>query len=79
MTFILSLGDPRSRRALALLATAGQWGKFRGHDGSKCFAIPSQTVPGLYHLANCRSCTCADATRSGLLCKHSLAVRLYCA
>ena len=34
---------------------------------------------GLYYLTTQTTCTCPDAARSGLACKHQLAVRLHVA
>jgi hypothetical protein len=79
MTITIDTNDARSRRALRIAAEAGQWAKCRRRDGSKVYAVPSQSVPGVYHLADLRSCTCQDFERHGGPCKHVLAIRLYCA
>jgi hypothetical protein len=48
VTITISTTDPRSLRALALAASAGQWLKWRGYDGNKRYGVPSQSTPGLY-------------------------------
>jgi predicted nucleic acid-binding Zn finger protein len=74
-----STTDPRSRKAVALAETAGQWLKCRTRDGRKAFGVTSQSVPGHYYLVDLRTCTCPDARLRGTPCKHVAAVRLYCA
>ncbi len=78
MTITISSQDLRSIKALEIAAGAGQWLKFRGHDGRKAFGVPS-SQGDRYYLVTCRSCTCPDAARHpDLMCKHVLAVRLHC-
>ena len=79
MTITISSNDPRSIKALQIAAEVGQWLKCRGADGSKRYGIPSQSVAGLYYLADTRSCTCPDFVRRGGPCKHVLAVRIHVA
>ena len=79
MTVAISFEDPRSIKAISIAAEAGQWAKCRTRDGSKRYGIPSQSVDGLYYLTDTRACTCPDAQRRGLPCKHVLAVRLHVA
>jgi hypothetical protein len=57
---------------------AGQWLKCRTPDGRKAYGVPSCSTPGLYYLTTQTSCTCPDALRAALGCKHQLAVRLHC-
>jgi hypothetical protein len=84
----ISAEDPRSLRALQLAADMPQWLRCRTSEGELLYGIPSQRVPGLFHLASTNECTCADYRRNGLRsgrvgqygnhfeCKHVLAVRL---
>jgi SWIM zinc finger len=71
--------DPRSTKAVALAAGAGQWLKCHTRDGRKRYGVPSQSAAGLYYLADCRTCTCPDFQRRQQACKHVLAVRLHVA
>jgi len=76
MTVTVSPADPRSVRALAVLATADRWVKgHRKADGRAFFTIPGSNGR-LYH-ADTRDCTCPDARERGVTCKHQLAVRLW--
>ena len=77
MPIIISRNDPRSLKAIQIAAGAGQWLKCHTADGSKRYGIPSQSVAGLYDLADCRSCTCPDFQRRHQACKHALAVRIH--
>ena len=70
--------NPRSVAALGLMLKADKWQ--RGHrkaDGRKFYAIPSRSRPDLYHMTDCRECTCEDFTKRGVECAHILAVRLH--
>ncbi len=78
MTITISSQDPRSMKALAIAAEAGQWARCRRRDGSKAYAVPSQSAPGLYHVADINTCTCPDFERRRQPCKHVLAIRIYC-
>lgn len=78
-TFLLDLADARAVRALDVLATADRW--IRAHrtsDGHPFFVIPSATSSAVYW-ADQTACTCPDATRRDVTCKHTLAVRLWAA
>ena len=76
MTVTVSPTDPRSVRALAVLATADRWVKgHRKADGRAFFTIPGSNGR-LYH-ADCRDCTCPDARERGVTCKHQIAIRLW--
>lgn len=78
MTIEVSTSDPRSLKALVLLETADRWTKgHRKDDGRPFFAIPGSA--GRVYWTDARACTCPDATRRGLACKHQLAVRLWIA
>ncbi len=76
MVVTVSPADPRSVRALAVLATADRWVKgHRKADGRAFFTIPGSNGR-LYH-ADCRDCTCPDRQQRRLDCKHMLAIRLW--
>ena len=79
MTIASDPQEQRSIRAVEIASGAGQWLKCRTADGPKRYGIPSQSVAGLYYLADTRSCTCPDFQRRGGPCKHSVAVRLHVA
>ena len=79
MTSTISSNDPRSVKAIEIAAISGQWLKCRTADGSKRYGFPSQSVAGLYYLADTQSCTCLDFQRRGGPCKHVVAVRLHVA
>jgi hypothetical protein len=40
MTITISSEDPRSLKAVAIAAEAGQWAKCRTRDGQKLYAVP---------------------------------------
>ena len=62
MTVAVLPADPRSVRALAVLATADRWVKgHRKADGRPFFTIPGSNGR-LYH-ADCRDCTCPASRR----------------
>jgi predicted nucleic acid-binding Zn finger protein len=79
MTIIIDTNDSRSRKALEIAAEAGQWLKCRRRDGSKVYAVLSQSASNVYHLADLHTCTCPDFTRRQKPCKHILAIRIHCA
>ena len=85
MTITVSTSDPRSVKALAILADAGQWLKLRTRDGRKYYGVPSQSEPGRFYAADCYGCDCPDflkrleSGRASFPCKHMLAVQLHCA
>ena len=76
MTVTVSPDNPRSVRALAVLATADRWTKgHRKADGRPFFSIPGSN--GRVYMTDTRACTCPDARERGVDCKHILAVRLW--
>ncbi len=75
MTVTISPDDPRSVRALAVLATAPQWTKGHTKDGRAFFVIPGSK--GRIYWTDTRACTCPDARERGATCKHQLAVRMW--
>ena len=79
MTITVSTADPRSLKALELLAGAERW--VRGHrkaDGRSFYAVPSQTTDAVY-MVDTRECTCPDFQRRQQPCKHVIACRLHVA
>lgn len=80
MTVVIDPADPRTVRALDVLATSDRWVKgHRKSDGRPFFVIPSSSGAGVYW-TDCRQCTCPDAQRHpDVLCKHSVATRLWLA
>jgi len=76
MTVEVSTTDPRSLKALAVLASADRWTKgHRKDDGRSFFVIPGSN--GHTYYTDPRDCTCPDARERGVACKHQLAVRLW--
>jgi len=69
--------DPRSARAVAIAADAGQWLKCRDRSGRKAYGIRSSRDTDEIYFVTRTSCTCFDARRHD--CKHMLAVQLHCA
>ena len=68
--------DPRTTRALDLLAQSGQWARCTSlADGAELVAIPSQRVAGRFYLVDGTRCSCPDHTRRGVVCKHLRAYR----
>ena len=78
MVVQVSSTDPRSLKALAILATADRWQRGHTKDGRSFYAVPSQSVPNAYHMADCHACTCKDFERRQTECKHRIAARLLC-
>ena len=77
MTVTVSATDPRSLKALDVLASFDRWQ--RGHlkaDGRSFYAVPSSTDPHRFYLVDCRECDCSDFQRRQQCCKHILAVRM---
>jgi hypothetical protein len=79
----ISADDPRSIRAIEIAAEAGRWRRWHTPEGEEAFGVPSQSQPGRRYMVTLRSCECPDflrATDNGQerVCKHILAVRLYC-
>jgi hypothetical protein len=79
MTITVSTDDRRSLKALALLQAAGAWQKGRTRAGRSFYAVPSQSAPGLLHMADTCECSCTDYRGRRQPCKHVLAVRLHIA
>jgi hypothetical protein len=51
--------DRHAARVNLLCAAAPAWGKVRSLEtGEVAFAVPSQTVPGKYHLTDGITCDC---------------------
>ncbi len=76
MTVTVSPTDPRSVRALAVLATADRWVKgHRKADGRAFFAIPGSN--GRIYFTDTRDCSCPDQRQRDETCKHILGVRLW--
>ena len=75
MTVTISPDDPRSVRALAVLAQAPTWTKGHTKDGRAFFVIPGSK--GRIYWTDTRACTCPDARERGVTCKHQLAVRMW--
>jgi hypothetical protein len=77
---MIDTADTRFPMAIAIADQAGQWLKCRTGDGRKAYGVPSQCTAGRYYLTTQSSCTCEDAARHpARLCKHALAVQIYCA
>ena len=81
MVVTVSPTDPRSVRALAVLATADRWTKgHRKSNGKAVFVIPGSQ--GRIYWTDCRSCTCPDFGRNSQIerdfaCKHVIACRMW--
>ena len=75
MTVTISPDDPRSVRALAVLATADRWVKGHTKDGRPFFVVPGST--GRVYWTDTRDCTCPDRRECDETCKHIRAVRLW--
>ncbi len=75
MTVTISPDDPRSVRALAVLATADRWVKGHTKDGRPFFVIPGSN--GRVYWTDTRDCTCPDRRERDETCKHIRAVRLW--
>ena len=77
MTVTVSATDPRSLKALDVLATFDRWQK--GHlksSGRSFYAVPSSTDSNRLYLVDTRACDCPDFVRRQQPCKHVLAVRM---
>ena len=79
MVVTLNTKDPRSLKALAIAAEAGQWLKARTRDGRKAYGVPSSKDDGRYYLTTAQTCDCEDFRRRELPCKHIQAVHIHCA
>ena len=75
MVVTVSHEDPRSIRALAVLATADQWTKGHTKDGRPFFVVPGSR--GRIYWTDTRDCTCPDRQERQVACKHMLAVRMW--
>jgi len=77
----ISADDPRSIRAIEIAAEAGHWRRWHTAHGEEAFGIPSQSHRGRYYEVTQSRCDCPDflhADGEEPVCKHVLAVRLYC-
>ena len=75
MTVTVSSDDPRSVKALSVLATAPRWTKGHTKDGRPFFVVPGSD--GRVYWTDTRACTCPDHRERGVACKHVLAVRMW--
>jgi predicted nucleic acid-binding Zn finger protein len=83
-----SVIDPRTQRALEIVADAGQFVRCRTHNGEVLWGVPSQTREDVRYLVTETSCDCEDFRRNGLrparigfhgshfVCKHVRALRI---
>lgn len=84
MGVTISADDPRSIRAIEIAADAEHWRHWHTPEGEEAFGVPSQSQPRRYYMVTSHSCECPDFLRSTdggreeRVCKHILAVRLYC-
>ena len=79
MTINVSTQDARTAKSLELLASADRWLKITSKvDGRRHYVVPSSDGQHLYWVRP-DSCTCPDATRRGLTCKHMIAAALFVA
>lgn len=78
MTIQVSSTDRRDGKALALFAACDTWQRGKTKDGRSFYAIPGSQA-GLFHMADCRECSCPDFQRARNTCKHVRAVRLWMA
>jgi hypothetical protein len=78
VTIELSSTDRRDGKALALFAKWESWQQGHTRDGRSFFAIPG-SQPNLFHMADCRECSCPDFQQRGATCKHIRACRLWMA
>jgi hypothetical protein len=78
MTIEVSDTDRRDGKALALFARCAEWQTGHTKDGRSFFAIPG-SEPDLYHMTDCRDCSCPDRQRNRNICKHMRAVRFWMA
>ncbi len=79
MTIQVNTQDQRTAKALELLSTADRWLKITSKvDGRRYYAIPSSDGQHVYWTRP-DACSCPDATRRGVTCKHMVATALYVA
>lgn len=76
VTITVSTTDPRSIKALALLATADRWQKGHTRAGRPFYAVPG-SQPNLFHMTDGADCSCPDRRHRGVVCCHMLAAQLY--
>src|SRR5713226_6804581 len=77
-TVTISTSDLRSVRGVEIAADVNRWLRLRTREGALRWGVPSQSVPGLYHVVDPAglTCDCQDAHRHPeLVCKHRTAVR----
>ena len=76
MTITIDTADPRSLKALEVLATADRW--VRGHrtDGVDFWVIPSVSAPDRVWWTSLEDCTCPDRQFRRTSCCHMRAVAL---
>ena len=77
MTVTIDSTDPRAVKALALLAQSSTWTYGRRKFDGLAFAIVAGSKPGSTYMVSSLGCTCADANRRGVRCKHQTAYRLW--
>ena len=77
MTVTIDSTDKRSVRALALLAGAHTWTHGRRKCDGLTFAIVPGSKPGSTYMVSELGCTCPDANRRGVMCKHQTAYKLW--
>ncbi len=77
MTVTIDSTDPRSAKALALLARAHTWTHGTRKSDGLSFAIVPGSTPGTTYMVSELGCTCPDANRRGVRCKHQVAYRLW--
>jgi len=79
VTIQVSTQDQRTAKALELLSGADRWLKITSKvDGRRYYVVPASDGQHLYWVRP-DSCTCPDATRRGLTCKHQIAAALFVA
>lgn len=78
MTITVSTADKRDGKALALFAKWDTWQQGHTKDGRSFWAIPG-SQPNLFHMADCKECSCPDFQRYRNICKHVRACRLWMA
>jgi len=77
MTHVVSPIAPRAVKALALLAQSSTWTHGRRKFDGLAFAIVPGSKPGSTYMVSSLGCTCPDANRRGVQCKHQTAYRLW--
>ena len=75
----IDLADPRTRRAIPIAATHGQWAPVTNrYTGEVGYAIPASRTADLRYLVTATSCTCPDQTfNGGRECKHRIALKIW--